>query len=381
MPSYKNFNSDSKFIPKVLLNKNRVLTMSNNRKCNYLIVDVGNTEGDSKDVTTMMAINNQGNTKDILVVKTFTNKKSKELVDEAYWLCCEFGINTILADNIGLGLGFIEAFQENIDSDNINIIPLDGIKISKFINIRDIIDDLNNGKLRFLQTPELAKNTYIKPFLGLSNIIEYHKETDKLIDEINNLEVKLRLGNIILDRLKNTIGKSRVNCLLMFYSYPMSMVDKVEIFNDDIEQYDEIKRIEKYNIIHGTFYKYLFKCIENENINVLFYYNNKNKVTQFQNMIDEEQFNNLIKKHVSRINMSKDYFEIRFNNDSSIRFVYGRDNARGYRCHFAVVDTEIDREIYNNVICGKTILFDMVKRDGMDSRLKDDNYCVDYIEM
>ena len=375
-----NFNSDSKFIPKVLLNKNRVLTMSNNRKCDYLIVDV-DTTGNGKDITTMMAINNQGNTKDILIVKTFINKKSKELVDEAYWLCCEFGINTILADNIGLGLGFIESFQENIDSDNINIIPLDGIKISKFINIRDIIDDLNNGKLRFLQTPELAKNTYIKPFLGLSNIIEYHKETDKLIDEINNLEVKLRLGNIILDRLKNTIGKSRVNCLLMFYSYPMSMVDKVEIFNDDIEQYDEIKRIEKYNIIHGTFYKYLFKCIENENINVLFYYNNKNKVTQFQNMIDEEQFKNLIKKHISRINMSKDYFEIIFNNDSLIRFVYGRDNARGYRCHFAVVDTEIDREIYNNVICGKTILFDMVKRDKMDNRLKDDNYCVEFVEM
>jgi len=46
-----------------------------------------------------------------------------------------------------------------------------------------------------------------------------------------------------------------------------------------------------------------------------------------------------------------------------------------------VVDTEIDREIYNNVICGKTILFDMAKRDEMDSRLKDDNYCVEFVEM
>ncbi len=44
------------------------------------------------------------------------------------------------------------------------------------------------------------------------------------------------------------------------------------------EEYELNKRIALYNIIHGTFYKYIFKCIENDNINVLFYYNNKSKI-------------------------------------------------------------------------------------------------------
>jgi hypothetical protein len=60
-------------ISKDLLNKNRVLTMSNNRKCNYLIVDFSNAE------TVMMGINTQGNTKDIIVNNTKIDKfKNKE---------------------------------------------------------------------------------------------------------------------------------------------------------------------------------------------------------------------------------------------------------------------------------------------------------------
>jgi len=372
MSSYKNFNSESILIPKVLLNKNRVLTMSNNRKCDYLIVDVGN------NLTSMMAINNQRNSKDILVIKTFENKKLTELVDEAYWLCTEFGIRIILADNLGLGIGFIETFEMNIKQDNIQIRSIDGNKINQFININEIINDLNNGVLRFLQTPELAKTTYIKPFLGLSNIIEYHKETCKLIDEINNLEVKIRLGNIVLGRLDETIGKTRLNCLLMFYFYPMSISSELE---DDIisknKKYDIAKRMSQYEVIHGTFYKYLFKCIENDKIKVIFYHSGKHKIMQFQNIVNEEQFKMFL-KDIRNIRKSKDNLDIEFNNGSLIQFIYASDNARGYKCHFAVVDTEINREVYNNVINGKTILFDMAKRDG---KLKEDNYCVEFVEM
>jgi len=370
MPSYQNFNSNKKFIPKELLNKNRVLTMSNNRKCDYLIVDVGN------NLASIMAINNQGNSKDILVVKTFENKKFSELVDEAYWLCTEFGIRIILADIRGSGLGFIDTFKINIKQDYIQIKALDGNKINQFVNINEIVNDLNNGVLRFLQTPELAKNTYIKPFLGLSNIIEYHKETDKLIDEVNNLEIKMRLGNIVLGRLDDIIGKTRLNCLLMFYSYPMNCVDSEN--NTDNKQYDIAKRMAQYEVIHGTFYKYLFKCIENEKINVIFYHSNKNKIEQFKNIVKENNFVNLSEKYIDRIIVSKDRFEIIFLNSSQIRFIYASDNARGYRYHFAVVDREIEKDMFDNVIAGKSVLFDMAKRDG---RLEKDNYCIDFIEM
>ena len=374
MPSYQNFNPESKFISKELLNKNRVLTMSNNRKCDYLIVDVG------RDSTTMMAINNQGNSKDILVIKTFISKSFAELVDEAYWLCCEFGIQIILADNRGLGLSFIEQFEANIKKNHIQIRAFDGIKINQFININEIINDLNNGVLRFLQSPELAKNTYIKPFLGLSNIIEYHKETSKLIDEINNLEVKMRLDKIVLSGLDETIGKGRLNCLLAFYSYPMNMASELE---DDSKgnkaRYDVAKRSNKYEIIHGVFYKYMFKCIENKHIKVIFYHNGNHKIQLFQDITEEEQFRSLFLKVIKSISKSKDCFEIIFHNGSIIQFMYASDNARGYRSHYAVVDTEIDRETFDNVIRFKTMLFD-IEIENSGGRTEN-IYNIDYIEM
>ena len=372
MPSYQSFNPESKFIPKELLNKNRVLTMSNNRKCDYLIVDVG------RDSTVMMAINNQGNSKDILVIKTFIGKTFPELVDEAYWLCCEFGIQIILADNRGLGLGFIEQFEENIKKNHIQIRAFDGIKINQFININEIINDLKNGVLRFLQSPELAKNTYIKPFLGLSNIIEYHKETSKLIDEISNIEIKMRLDKIVLSGIDETIGKGRLNCLLAFYSYPMNMASGLE---DDSkgnkEKYDVAKRNNKYEIIHGIFYKYMFKCIEKKHIKVIFYHNGKHKIQMFQDIVEEEQFRFLFLKDIKSISKSKYRFEIIFHNGSIMQFMYASDNARGYRSHYAVVNNEIDRKTFDNVIRFKTMLFDVENSDGMIENI----YNIYYIEM
>ena len=369
-------------ITKEILNKNRVLTMSNNRKCNYLIVDVGNNSE-----TIMMGINIQDNRKDIIVIKRLVNKSYEDLVDEAIWLCNEFNIKIVLADKNGYGLRFIDMFELNINPSSIQIREIDGFKNVKYIN--DILNDLKCGMLRFLQTPELALSSYIKPFLGLSNVMEYHKETDKLIDELSNIELGVNKGNISLKLKDDNIGRLRVNCLLMFYFYPMNLIEHDKFIyeygknsNNDVQKkkydYETIKRIAQYEIIHGTFYKYLFKCIENEKINVIFYCGRKGKTEQFRNMVNEDIFINLIKNHTIRINLSKDYFEIIFNNDSCIRFIYASYNARGYKYHFAVVDTEIDREMYNNVICGKTILFNMSKRDG---KLEEDNYCVEFVEM
>lgn len=107
---------NNNIITKELLNKNRVLTMSNNRKCNYLIVDVGMNKS-----ATMVGINTQGNSKDILVIKEFINNTYDELVDKAYWLCREHDIQIVLCDKMGCGLGFIEVFNDKIDPRNATI--------------------------------------------------------------------------------------------------------------------------------------------------------------------------------------------------------------------------------------------------------------------
>jgi len=368
-------------ITKELLNKNRVLTMSNNRKCDYLIVDVSATAGNNRDITTMMAINTQGNRKDILVIKTFVGKSFAELVDEAYWLCNEFGINIILADKSGMGLGFIEQFEMDINPNNVSVRALDGRKIYQNIDINEIKKDLQYGNLRFLQAPELAMVSYMKPFLGLSNIMDSHRETSELINEINNLEIKMEsIGQPRLSRIDETIGKSRVNCLLAFYSYPMSGVvvkNKEELDVSLKEKYDVTKRIAQYEVIHGTFYKYLFKCIENDGIKVLFYHNGVHKIKQFQNITQEDDFRKLFSKDMKKLSITKDGLDIVFFNGSYIRFVYGGQNSRGQRYHYAVVDSDLEKDIYYSVILPASVLFE---RDKDSMGLKD-NYNIETIEM
>lgn len=378
MPSYQNY-SPSNNISKELLNRNRVLTMSNNRKCDYLIVDVSATTGNSKDITTMMGINTQGNRKDILILKTFVGKSFKELVDEAYWLCNEFNIQIVLADSSGLGLSFIEQFDASINPKNVSIKALNGREIYQSIDFNEIKKDLQYGNLRFLQSPELAMTSYVKPFLGLSNIMEFHRETDKLIDEINNIKIQVNLnGNIQLSRIDDTIGKSIVNCLLAFYSYPISSVVKQDNLDvDKKEKYYIAKRMSQYEVIHGTFYKYVFKCIENNGIKVLFYHNGVHKIKQFQNIVEEEQFRTLFLDSIKSITRSKDHFEIMFHNGSSIRFSFAGDSSRGIRYHYAVVDNEISREIYNNIILPASVLFDM-NRESMGLK---DIYNIETVEM
>lgn len=365
-------------ITKELLNKNRVLTMSNNRKCDYLVVDFGRSQGSEKIVATMMGINAQGVTKDILVLKTFEEKSIEKLVNEAYWICKEFNIQRILVDCLGFGVGFIDTFKEMIPDRivsirSINILSPESKELYQSAYFQ-IEKDLQYGHLRFLQSPELADTSYQKSFLGYSNIMQYHYETNELIEEIANIKLDLNNGTVKLGKIDDSISKSRITSLLVFYSYPSNCIQKEQ----DNNQYELIKRMAQYNVIHGTFYKYMFKSIENENLNTIFYYKNRNKIEQFKNITQEKDFKELFIPYIKNIRITKEDLEIYFFNGSSIKFKVGSDSSRGCRYHFAVVDTDIEYEVFANAIGCKGILFDMAKRDGL---LLNDNYNVEFIQM
>jgi hypothetical protein len=322
-----------------------------------------------------MGINNQNDINDIIVLKTIHHQTSEELVNEVYWLCKEHNTQIVLTDNVGYGLGFIDTFKQNIDPYYISIREVNGTKIYNFDVTNKIKEDLNYGRLRFLQIPELAEKYYQKQFLGYSSIMQYHKETDKLVDEIVNVNLQVKLGNVVFGKYDDDIGKSRVSCLLMFYSHPLDATENKD--ENTISQYELSKRMSLYNIIYGTFYKYMFKCIENDNIQVLFYYRIKDKMKQFENITQEKEFRELFLDYIQTIKITKEDFEIRLHNGSRIKFVSGSDNSRGYRYHYAIVDKEINREIFDNVIRAKGVLFDMAEKE---ERLKD-NYNIEFIDM
>lgn len=365
-------------ITKELLNKNRVLTMSTNRKCDYLVVDVSS----NKCETIMIGVNTQGNTKDILVVKTFTNKTFDDLAKEAYWTCKEFDIHIVLVDRNGYGIGFIDSFNKFVPDDivslrEVNIFSKESIDFYQYAYL-NIENDLKNGVLRFLQTTELAYNSYQKQFLGYSNIMEFHTETDKLIDEIANIKPDIVSNRIKLSMVDNNIGKLRCSCLLIYYSYPYNCIDKNKLQNDKKEeQYYIAKNMCRYYINRGILYKYMFKSIEIKDIKTIFYYKDKSKIRQFANMVIDKEFKDLFNDYISTIKSSKEELDIYLDNGSAILFRAGLDSSRGCRYHFAIVDTDINNEIYNNVIYPKGVLFEMARRDGV---LKD-NYNIEYIEM
>jgi len=360
-------------ITKELLNKNRVLTMSNNRKCDYLIVDFGNNS------VAMMAINVHGGTNDILIMKTFEDKSSEEIVNEAYWICKEFDIHILLTDSIGYSLVFIDNFKQNVSDDEISV---------KQVNIKDVVNSYNNpylriednlkyGSLRFLQASELANVSYKKTFLGYSNIMQFHKETDELINEISNIKLDISFdGKIRYNKINEDISILRFNCLRLFYSYSVGAISNDEL-GDIKEKYDVTKRIAQYEVIHGTFYKYLFKCVENDGIKVLFYHNGKHKIKQFQNITQEDDFRKLFSKDIKRLSITKDGLDIVFFNGSSVRFVSGGQNSRGQRYHYAIVDSDLEKDIFYSVIVPTSVLFESDK-DNMGLK---DNYNIETIEM
>lgn len=72
-------------------------------------------------------------------------------------------------------------------------------------------------------------------------------------------------------------------------------------------------------------------------------------------MIREEEFKELFNKEIGNLIISRDRIEIYFLNGSKIQFRYASDNVRGCRYHYAIVDINISREIFNNVIRPKNI--------------------------
>lgn len=206
--------------------------------------------------------------------------------------------------------------------------------------------------------------------------MEYHKETDILINEIANIELKLNSNKVLLSCIDRNIGRSRFNCLLMFYGYPECGVVENNS-EDDVKQYDITKRQSQNMMKRGILYKYVYKSIENDNIQTIFYYENSSKLCSFQSIVKEPEFKTLFDSYIRNIRISKDSLEIYFNNDSRIIFKLANDGSRGFRYHFAIVDTDITYDLFRDVISAKGVLFDMVKKEAL---LKY-NYNIEFIEM
>lgn len=217
-------------ITRELLNKSRVLTMSNNRKCDYLVVNVDIDVERGNYIVFILGVNTKNNTNDILIVKTLTGENIEELVEEVYWICIEFNIHKVLCSTLGHGIEFVYCFKKNIDPNDIHMIAVNEKIKFTFTNAYSNIErDLQNGKLRFLQSVELVRTYYKKPFLGYSEILHFHKETDNLIDEIANIKLDVTTdGFLKYNKIDKKIGDSQLINLLILYNYPANVDTHIE---------------------------------------------------------------------------------------------------------------------------------------------------------
>lgn len=207
-------------LSKEILNENRILLMSTNRKLDYLLVD---TDFRMKE-TTIIGITHAMSSKeikDIVFIKTIAmndNIKLKNIAEYIENLCIEFGHPTILIDSMGLGLGMYDTLKAmNLD---IQIIPIKCTSTLQSEAICLFYNNVHESKLRFLQTEKNAKNSYRHSFLGYSEIINSHKETDNLINEIADIELESNKNNIVrLKKTNDNINTTRFYCLLLLYLY------------------------------------------------------------------------------------------------------------------------------------------------------------------
>jgi len=212
-------------ISKELLNKNRVLTISNSKTCGKLIVNFkANSEGRNTSII-IMGINDRKSTKDIIFIKEIHSEDMSELVYKVYWNCREYGIEIVLIDINGYGKGFYDAFKDRIDGNRVSIRPMNMNRLYTD-DIADILkelhSDIEDGRLRFLQTPEIAIFSYDYTFLGFNDIMNSHLETTKLINEIDNMKEICKLGGRLrLECKSNEIRRIRFDCLLLYYGYPL----------------------------------------------------------------------------------------------------------------------------------------------------------------
>lgn len=218
-------NTVSSTLTKELINKNRVLTISTNYKIDYLMINVDKDNNDC--IGSILGISTKDNTKDILLVKTFKEKTIEELVEKVYWICVEFNVRRVLCDTLGYSIAFYDCFVANINPHDLPIIAMKMVDRGAFGSIyKQIEKDLQIGTLRFLQDVELAKTFYKESFLGYSEVISFHKETDDLINQISSVKLTIKNGYLIFISDKE-IGKSQLVNLLMYYGFPGNVDNNV----------------------------------------------------------------------------------------------------------------------------------------------------------
>lgn len=198
---------------KEILNRNRVLTMSTNRTGDYLIV----YSDYQTRLNTMMIIRSySGDVNDVIFIKQIPYKS----IDKIFDICFEFNISNILIDINAIGSvvanNILEYIKLHKSRNHIDVIKVIDNIIDKSNELSYIYQDIQDGKLRFLQSVNCAKINYRKAFLGYSEIINCHRETDKLIDEMSNINLKINASGIL--KSNNNIAHSRFNCLMIYYS-------------------------------------------------------------------------------------------------------------------------------------------------------------------
>ena len=239
-------------------------------------------------------------------------------------------------------------------------------------------NDIRNSKIRFPQSYNCARNSYKKVFLGYSQIMNIHKETDKLITELDNLYMNGNANGIVEFNIKDReIGRARFNCLMIYYSYKHNKKSIENKRDLQKENYETSQRLVKYEIVHGMFYKYMFKAIEKVNLKIIFYCNGIGKLLLFQNIIKENKYKELFDYKIVRKMCNKNDIQIVFKNGSLIEFSNGGESARGYKHHYAIVDTTINREIYDCVIKPTQIDY---WENGKTQELKD-TYRIEFMDL
>lgn len=208
---------------KEILNQNRLLTMSTNRTGDYLIID---PDYQTKSSTIMVVKSHDGSVNDLIFIKQIKS------TDEIFDICFEFNIKKILVDVNGLGISMYDNIVQCIKlhkvSNIFTVVQVKGHLNKDLINneLEYISQDIENGKLRFLQSTNCARVSYRKSFLGYSEIMNCHKETDKLVQEMGNIDIAVDYHSYIRINSKDNINRFR--CLMIYYS--TYIVDKFVVF-------------------------------------------------------------------------------------------------------------------------------------------------------
>lgn len=342
-----------------LINQSRTLTISNNRKIDYLMVDCG------REDTTVIGLQ-ESCVNDIIYMDNIKSTKLKDIAKTIKDICYEFNIDNVLIDNCGMGTGLIE----NLELDKTIVKPFNNCQGKDYLF--DFHNDISKGRIRFLQSSLNAKSSYKKPFLGYSNIMKLHNSTDEFIEDIKNCELDGMSGKLKI------IGKTKyLGCLLMYYNYKRNLFK--EIVNDSKEKAkrDTNIKMAKYEILHGLLYKHMYNSIEHGNLTTIFYMEDWSKLLKFRAMVQEEEFKNRFKTDMKNLLISKDNLQIQLFNGSIIRFLKASLSAKGYKYNFAIVDTNINRKEFDEIIDASLVPYRDDRSNPIDLN---NNYYMEYAD-